>query len=377
MCRVRLPYLSRGCGLTLFGTLASLGAVVPPRQPPPGQSLAAQQAQRVVGSYEGILAGNYRIRLQLSAQAATLTGQYYYLRTGRLLRLTGQVAPSGQVTLQESVEPDTATTGWFQGRRQPNGALVGTWRRATGAAPQPFELTRLVGTTMPANARAQVRAKTYDHSFTIPVVTVPDAGVSKLLSQWFSLESLSGETPASLRASLRDQQAEGIIAGIQQLQYKVVYNRQGLLCITTLTEGSGASVWYDQHTQTIDLATGFPLVLADELKPELIPAFLALGQQKLHRVTRAYVPTQDGFLKPNDVAGVLSQTFSLGSTAAYTLSATGLSCDHPISYDGMSNFVYKVLVGNFEVKFSQAELGHFLKPDSPLRRCLLNLPSQP
>lgn len=206
---------------------------------------------------------------------------------------------------------------------------------------------------------------------------MPDAGVSKLLSQWFSLESLSGETPASLRASLRDQQVEGVASGLQQLQYKVVYNQRGLLCITTLAEGSGASVWYDEHTQTIDLVTGFPLVVADELKPELIPTFLALGQQKLHHVTRAYVPTQEGFLKPDDVAGVLSQTFSFGSTAEYTLSATGLTCDHPISYDGMSNFVYKVLVGNFQVKFSQAELARFLKPDSPLRRCLLKAPSQP
>jgi hypothetical protein len=337
----------------------------------------AQQAQRVVGSYEGTLAGTYRIRLQLSAQADTLTGQYYYLRTGRLLRLTGQVAPSGQVTLRESVDPDTATTGWFQGRQQPNGALVGTWRRATGGAPQSFELIRLVGTTLPANARAQVRAQTYDHSFTIPVVTVPDAGVSKLLSRLFSLESLSGETLASLRASLREQQAEGVASGLQLLEYKVIYNRQGLLCITTQAEWKGASVWYDEHTQTVDLATGFPLVVADELKPELVSAFLALGQQKLHRVTRAYVPTQEGFLQPDDVAGVLSQTFSVGSTEAYTLSATGLTCDHPISYDRMSNFVYKVLVGNFQVKFSQAELARFLKPDSPLRRCLLKAPSQP
>ncbi len=58
----------------------------------------------------------------------------------------------------------------------------------------------------------------------------------------------------------------------------------------------------------------------------------------------------------------------MGSTADYTVSATGLTFDHPVSYDGMSNLVWKVLTGNFRVEFSYAELARFLKPDSPLRR---------
>jgi hypothetical protein len=110
------------------------------------------------------------------------------------------------------------------------------------------------------------------------------------------------------------------------------------------------------------------VVLADEIRPELVPAFLALGQQKLQKITRQYVPTQDGFLQPEDVAGVLSQVFSFSSTTEYTVSASGLLFDHPVSYDSLSNFVLKVLKGSFRVAFSHAELARFLKPDSPLRR---------
>jgi len=192
--------------------------------------------------------------------------------------------------------------------------------------------------------------------------------MSKLLAEYFSLESLIGETPMSLRDKLADEKENGLHYGPQNLSYDVGYNAQGILSITTSSEGLGASVWYDYRTQTLDLNTGFPVVVADEIRPELVPAFLALGQQKLQEITRQYVPTQEGFLQPDDVAGVLGQTFSFGSTEEYTVSSTGLLFDHPVSYDGLSNFVWKTLRGNFQVNFSHAELAHFLKPDSSLRR---------
>lgn len=197
---------------------------------------------------------------------------------------------------------------------------------------------------------------------------MPDAGVSKRLAAHFSLENILGETPTSLRAQVKEERESGLPSGAQDLSYHVVYNGHGLLNLTTLSEVRGANVWYEEQTHMLDLNTGFAVVLAEELRPERVTAFLALGQQKLQQITRAYVPTQQGFLQPEDVAGVLSQTFSLGSTDKYTVSATGLVFDHPVSYDGLSNFVFKVLAGNFPVAFSHAELARFLKPDSPLRR---------
>jgi hypothetical protein len=213
---------------------------------------------------------------------------------------------------------------------------------------------------------AQVSSKTYFSTFTIPLVTIPDAGMRQLLADCFSLQSLLGETSTSLRALVADEQESGLHRP-QSLSYHVGYNGHGLLSISTLTEELGASVWYEQRTQTLDLNTGFAVVLADEIRLERA-AFLALGQQKLQKITRQHVPTQDGFFQPEDVAGVLSQTFSFGRTAEYMVSSTGLVFDHPVSYDGLSNFVFKVLTGNFQVTFNHAELARFLKPESPLRR---------
>lgn len=357
-----------GFGLSLQVAFLAASAQAQTNGLSPVRRQEAQRAQPLVGSYEGTLAGKYRVRMQLSTRDSVLTGQYYYLRNGRLLRLTGDVDPGGAVALRESAGPDTAATGGFGGRVQPDGKLVGSWRNAAGTVHLPFELARVVGTAPPAVARARVGAKTYFSNFTIPLVTVPDAGVSKRLAECFSLESLIGDTPTSLRATLDDEKESGVHSGTQTLRYEVGYNGRGLLCITTLSEGAGNSVWYEHRTQTLDLNTGFPVVLADEIRPEMVPAFLAQGQQKLQKITRQYVPTQDDFLHPEDVAGVLSQAFSFGSTEEYTVSASGLLFDHPVSYDGLSNFVWKVLTGNFQVAFSHAELARFLKPDSPLRR---------
>jgi hypothetical protein len=356
-----------GLRLSLPVVFLASSAPAQPSEISPTTQQEARRAQSLVGSYEGALAGKYRVRMQLSTQDSVLTGQYYYLRNGQLLRLTGHLAPGGAMALRESAGSDTAATGLFEGRLQPDGKLLGSWHNAAGTVHLLFELARVVGTAPPTIARARIGSKTYFRSFTIPLVTVPDAGVSKLLAECFSLQSLLGETPTSLRAMLEDEKESGLY-GPQTLSYTVGYNGHGLLSISTLAERLGAGVWYEQRTQTLDLNTGFPVVLADEIRPELVPAFLALGQQKLQKITRQYVPTQDGFLQPEDVAGVLSQVFSFSSTTEYTVSASGLLFDHPVSYDSLSNFVLKVLKGSFRVAFSHAELARFLKPDSPLRR---------
>lgn len=360
--------LRTGCYWSCLGAGWAAIAHAQPNGVAPLPRPSASPTQLVVGSYTGVVGSTYRVWVQLSTQDSVLTGHYYYARNGRLLRLTGRVAPSGEVALRESSELDSATTGVFVGRWQPGGQLSGSWHNVVGTVHLPFHLTRVAGTAVPAVARARVSSKTYFQSFTLPLVTVPDAGVSKRLAAHFSLENILNETPTSLRAQLKEERESGMPGGAQDLNYHVAYNGHGLLSLTTVSEVIGANVWYRQQTHTLDLNSGFAVVLADELRPERVAAFLALGQQKLQKITRAYVPTQQGFLQPADVAGVLSQTFSLGSTDEYTVSATGLVFDHPVSYDGLSNFVFKVLTGNFPVAFSHAELARFLKPDSPLRR---------
>ncbi|SHK32961.1 hypothetical protein [Hymenobacter psychrotolerans] len=327
--------------------------------------------QRLVGTYEGTLNGKYRIRLQLSGQDSALTGQYYYLSKGQLLQLRGQLHRNGLVLLRETVGADTVATGWFSGKLDAGPLLAdqwlrGEWYNRSGTTLMPFQLQRVDGSSKPTTAKARIGSKTYLSSFEGPIVTVPDAGVTKLLAQWFSLENLIGQDLTSLRAEQKYKRQEGMSGGTEELDYTVNYNAHGLLSITAQTTGTGASVWYDHRTQNIDLNTGFPVVLEDEIQPEKLTQFLALGQQKLQKITRTY--KQDEFLSEEDEQGVLGQQFGLHSTREYTVSAAGLMCDHPVSYDGLSNFVWKVLTGNFQVEFSHAELARFLKPESPLRR---------
>ncbi|AHJ99121.1 hypothetical protein [Hymenobacter swuensis] len=325
--------------------------------------------QAITGTYEGQIGGKYAIRLQLNPGPAdtVVTGTYYYLSKGQPLVLSGFTRasiPTQELELRENTAADAAATGWFtiglSNANEPH--LLGQWYNASGTTLLPVKLWRIGGATRPSGLVAHITPKTYLNSFRVPVVTVPDAGVSRLLTHWLSLQNLTNDDVAGLREQLQEH------SGTQSSDYSVNYNARGLLSLTALTEGVGASVWYDSKTYNLDLVTGFPIVLADELKPELLPQFLALGQRKLAVKTKEY--EQDDFLSAEDKAGVLGQEFSLGSTDEYTISTNGLVFDHPVSYDGLSNFVWKVLTGNFQITLTYAELKPFLKPNSPLRRLL-------
>ncbi|RSK45986.1 hypothetical protein [Hymenobacter perfusus] len=336
--------------------------------------LRAEQVARLqalAGAYEGQIGGKYAIRLQLSPGEADtlLTGTYYYVSKGQPLEMKGFTRPSvptQALELRENTSAAAEATGWFTiSLGQANEPEVqGQWFNASGTTLLPVKLWRVGGAARPPGLVAHVTPKTHLQAFRVPVVTVPDAGVTRLLAYWFSLENLTNDDIASLRQQLAEH------GGTQSADYSVNYNARGLLSLTTEIEGRGASVWYERKTYNLDLVTGFSIRLADELKPELLPQFLALGQRKLAVKARECVVGQDDFLSAEDQAGVLGQEFFLGSTEEYTIGANGLVFDHPVSYDGLSNFVWKVLQGSFPLTFTHAELKPFLKPDSPLRRLL-------
>ncbi|RSK51258.1 hypothetical protein [Hymenobacter rigui] len=337
-------------------------------------SLRAEQVaklQALAGSYEGRIGGKYAIRLQLSAGEADtlLTGMYYYLSKGQPLELKGFTRPSvptQALELRENTSAAAEATGWFTiGLGQANEPeLLGQWFNASGTTLLPVQLRRVGGAARPAGLVAHITPKVYLKSFRVPVVTVPDAGVTRLLAHWFSLQNLTTDDVTGLRQQLAEH------SGTQSADYSVSYNARGLLSLTAQTEGLGAGVWYDSKTYNLDLITGFPIRLADELKPELLSQFLALGQRKLAVKNKECVAGQGDFLSAEDQAGVLSQEFDLGSTEEYTIGTGGLVFDHQVSYDGLSNYVWKTLRGSFEVTFTHAELKPFLKANSPLRRLL-------
>lgn len=337
---------------------------------PAQQVREVRAAQPLVGSYEGTLGSTYRIRLQLTTQDSALTGLYYYARNGRLLQVLGRVNPeTGLITLTEKPVNDTTATGRFVARRQPDQSLTGTWYNAAGTVLLPFRLRRVAGLTAPTTAQARIQDKTYLQNFTVPLVSVPDAGVTARLRQEFSLEALAGENLTSLRAEAEEQRREGYTGGLQQLSYEVHCNRRGLLSLTVLREGIGNNVWYDWHTYNLDLNTGFVVDVADEIRPERMREFLALGQRKLTPVMADVVQGQGDFLSSEDQAGLRAEQFYLGGPQDYILEPTGLVLDHTAQYP-MGNLVFRTLHGSFRVSFSWAELAPFLKADSPLRRLL-------
>ncbi|MFD2787828.1 hypothetical protein [Hymenobacter rubripertinctus] len=334
--------------------------------------LRAEQVAKLramTGAYEGQLAGKYPVRLLLSPGPADtlVTGMYYYLSKGQPLNLTGFTRPSvptQRLELRETVPTAADATGWFTLGLSFQQELLGSWYNASGTTLLPVSLRRVGGAARPAALVAHITPKTYLNSFRVPVITMPDASVTRLLAHWFSLRNLTGDDVPDLRGLLAEH------SGIQAADYTTNYNARGLLSLTVLTEGLGASVWYDAKTHNLDLITGFPILLADELKPELLPQFLALGQEKLAERNNDCVANQAGFLSDEDKVGVLGQEFSLSSTQEYTMGPTGLVLDHPVSYDGLSNFVFKVLQGSFPITFTYAELKPFLRSNSPLRRLL-------
>ena len=326
------------------------------------------RVQALTGAYQGLIGGKYAIRLQLRPGPADtlVTGMYYYLSKGQPLNITGFTRasiPTQALELRENTSADEAATGWFTLGLSFQKELLGSWYNASGTTLLPVSLRRIGGPPRPVLV-ARITPKTYLNSFRVPVVTVPDASVTRVLAHWFSLQNLTNDDIPSLRQQLAEH------GGTQRADYTTNYNARGLLSLTVEIEGSGASVWYDAQTYNLDLITGFPILLADELKPELLPQFLALGQQKLAKKIKDYNVTEDDFLSDEDKAGVLSQEFFLQDTQEYTMSPTGLILDYPVSYDGLSGFAWKVLRGSFPVTFTYAELKTFLRPGSPLRRLL-------
>jgi hypothetical protein len=334
--------------------------------------------QGMMGTYEGELNGKYPIRLVLRPgdTDSSVVGTYYYLSKGKPLELRGYIQPNlstPSVELRELAPTDTVPTGWFSIGLGYEPEVLGHWYNKSGTTLLPLRMRRINGAAQPAVSSARVTAKTYLKRYTVPVATVPNAAVTTMLAHWFSLESLTGQDLASLRQDLKVQEEEHLHGGLQDLTSEVGYNAYGLLSITATQEGVGANVWYMYHTQTIDLATGFPVNVLDELQPELLPQFFALGQRKLNARVREYLKEQEygskeSLLTEDDAKGLRGQRFDENSLQEFTVKPGSLEFDHPARYDGLSNFIFKLLQGSFQVKFTTAELKPFLKPNSPLQR---------
>jgi hypothetical protein len=167
--------------------------------------------QDLTGSYEGQIGGKYAIRLQLSQGEADtlLTGMYYYLSKGQPLELKGFTKPSvptQALELRENTSTAAEATGWFTiGLGQANEPeVLGQWFNASGTTLLPVKLRRVGGAARPTGLVAHITPTTCLQSFRVPVVTVSDAGITRLLAHWFCLQNLTNDNVADLRQQLAE-----------------------------------------------------------------------------------------------------------------------------------------------------------------------------
>jgi hypothetical protein len=306
-------------------------------------------------------------------------GSYYYLSRGGELQLRGRRPAAGAWVLRESVaaagaKTPAAFTGSFTLKPAADGTLQGTWRDAQGRRSLPVTLRPYQA---PADAPFEAARISYRRElgeFKVPVVTVPDAAVTKQLRAWFTLEYVTGGMTRAELQRVRAEQQRGESGGYSGPEnYTVSYNGFGLLSLNWYDEMVGANVTGRVQYATLDLRTGRGLSLTNEIRPELLPRFIAACDSSLQRQIRDYLGNNRGFGSENmaeDLAGLRQQhvTLDKAEVADLILLEDAVALTYQVEYDGMSNFMSKNWNGNFAPTITVAELQPYLKPGSPLRR---------
>jgi hypothetical protein len=311
------------------------------------------------GTYEGSIGGRYAVRLQLRQLADTLWyGQYYYASQGQPLELQGRRGPDDQLLLRESGPAEAPLTGVFRLRLGADGSLAGTWQDARTPAPLPVQLRSYDG-SRPRQCRLQLTERTYFGEYTVPVVRVADAGVTRRLRQRFAIETVAGLTPAELKEEHNNSRQ-----GYHDLSCSIGHDDDCLLSLTFRSESTGANVNTEYEDVTVDLATGFELDILSEIAPARQRAFLAEGNRRLHRQIEAYLRTP-GVPSATSEAGMRAQVFAPQSMCIFN---DTVQLYHNVAFEELANYEWKTYNHQFFAAFTAAELRPYLRPESPLRR---------
>jgi hypothetical protein len=329
----------------------------------------------------------FRLSITVAKPDSQLVGMYYYLSQHKPIRLQGFVAPTGEIWLREfshqpSAEEEEKMRHWnesidqvrqptarFTMRRNPAGALVGTWQEADAGARRPVQLMRY-RPRGPAQ-QAHVGEQTYFEEFKIPVFTVPDPGVTRRMWEIFGVEQLTDMPLAELREEHLTHEANDTPQGFDGVYSQVTYNRQGLLSVDLHSEYTGANVNHSYRTIVVDLQTGEPLT--DEINPGREAQFLTACEQKLQAQLAAYIAEEYPNATPDsddmDLAGLRSQHISAQNQPDEMGVGSGsVRFHYPVRYESQSSMMFKQFQNQFWLEFSFAELKPLLKPGSPLHQ---------
>ena len=331
------------------------------------------------GTYEGTLGerNTVRLRLNIGSGDSTLIGSYYYCRQGYLLDVRGQCA-GDSLTLLEYAQGNTKpATALFRLVRLGPRTLSGVWQTSRSQRPLAVRLTCYDGAKPAPNLVASIRYRTELGEFPVPVVTVPDAGVTRLLRhEQFTVEQVTGLARAELQAVVTAHQ-RGESGGYDgPRDYVASYNANGLLSLRWYDEMVGANVTGSTSYLTLDLRTGYPLRVAEEIAPTRRPQFVALCNQLLRRQIQAYVDSAtqsspaEAVNDTNTWTDLRSQqmTQEVLTNSDLVLQSTGIRLPYSVRYEGLSSFETKNLRDVFYVQLPFDLLQPYLLPDSPLQR---------
>ena len=349
---------------TLVGTAlwlsacGSLAAALPPVAPPVSPA-------DVPGVYEGSIGDQYAVRLQLGeTEDAGFWGRYYYLSHGQLIPLRAELTDS--LTVRElGAGPEQPPTAIFRLAPTADHGWAGTWQTADGKRHLPVRLHRYHGAT-PGDCPVRVRRLTYLTWFWVPRVEVADSAVNRRLRELLTLEQAAQEPPERLQEM--GAPPDPAKASLEATSYTVLYQRNCLLSLKQYRS------WLNVASNAVDyllldLRTGFPVELREEIRPEQRRAFIMACDQRLHRQVDSLLRGPERNLFAGEARQLRRRYFTADDLAVGTavLQPQAVELIYQVQFLNGSSFLQKEF-GNVPLRFTFAELQPYLRPDSPLRR---------
>jgi hypothetical protein len=108
--------------------------------------------------------GKAPVFLDLSRNGDTVSGWYFYLKTGKQIRLEGKLNPRGFFQIEEFTGDTNSHTGTFTGRIK-DGHWAGDWRNAAKRKSRDIAFDELRGRLADINGRFKCAAKRRDGEF--------------------------------------------------------------------------------------------------------------------------------------------------------------------------------------------------------------------
>jgi hypothetical protein len=349
------------CGLLVLLLLASLSH----RATAQATSPAVPSAPHLVHYYEGTINSKLSVHLYFFNTDAEnmLAATYYYHKAKGKIALQGSPYAKGRLLLMEYADGGgfEMLSGIFILTPYSDGSLRGTWQAQPATVREPLLPVLLRPTQGPGPATCSPAQLTQQPRRILPTIATGNKPLDATIAR-------------ALRGELADIGGD---AGTQECE--VSYFGHNLLGLHLNSEMVGTSVHTSYSSQTLDLCTGHPVYVSDELDARRKAAFQLKANWRLHQQIEDYIKergpqSKEPLLSDDDVAGLREQEFVLNPEQLAVLDGF-VSFPYQVSYELLSDFIAKDYNGRFGPDFTFEELQAYLRPTSPLRRLVFPKPA--